>query len=258
MNTRHATILRYFLPVVIGACLFAAAELRAQSESPTASQLSQNIATQLSNGNSQGALVVANTLVKRYPDSPEAAVARKQIVKLQAKVHAARAVAAKKNKAEYTQLLGHMRREEDAVEHDTFFTDRRFPSSGSPNTFVELYIGQKKSGSAWLRTKLQYGGESWIFFTTVKFSVDGTTVSEKDLGFFHVERDNNSSGVREWVDMPVDDTALPIFDALASGKQVIVRFDGKYRKDLVLSANSKAAIRDTLRLYRLMKQGVQS
>jgi hypothetical protein len=58
--------------------------------------------------------------------------------------------------------------------------------------------------------------------------------------------------------MTVEDSALPLFDSLAAGKQVIVRFDGKYRKDLVLTVASKAALRDTLRLYRLMKQGVRS
>lgn len=238
-------------------------------KTPAASELRGNMDKQIAAGNDQGALVVGNTLVTKYPDSPEAKGARIKIQEIQAKQAAQReaatvkdradqASAALKDKADFKRLLGVMSRHEDRVEHDTFYTHRGFSRyEGGHRTYINLYIGQHASGSVWLRSRLEYAGHTWIFFETIKINVDGQTISDKELGFFHVQRDNDSDGVREWVDLSVDDNALPIFDSLAAGKVDIVRFDGKFRYDLEVPADGKSAMRDTLRLYRLMKSGMR-
>lgn len=90
----------------------------------------------------------------------------------------------------------------------------------------------------------------------LKINIDGITLPEQRLGFFHVERDNSAGYVWDWVDLAVPGDAVSIFDAMGKGKTVLVRFEGKYRQDLTLSNSAKESLRDTLDLYRLMKTGM--
>jgi hypothetical protein len=245
----------------------------------SAAQLQANFSAQVTQGNLGGALVVARTLEQRYPQSSEALAVKAQLPAIQARADEqhAQAQAAADQRAHEAQLaadrtarqadahdrdlfktvLAKMSQSHDVVEHDTFFQPRANPPSAGPHTYVTLYVGRADTGSVWLRTRLQYGGRDWIFFQSVKFSIDGQTLPEQKLGTFQVQRDNDSDGVWEWVDLMVPDDGLAMFDAMANGKNVVVRFEGKYRHDLELSRAAQSAIRDTLTLYKLMKSGMQ-
>ncbi|MEO8465822.1 MAG: hypothetical protein ABI640_10825 [Gammaproteobacteria bacterium] len=144
---------------------------------------------------------------------------------------------AEKNNAELKALLTKMTRNRDEVEHTTFF--HALPLSGGPHSYVAIYIGRADSGSVWMRTRLQYGGPDWIFWQKLKFSIDGVTLPEQALSYFQIQRDNDGDGVWEWVDLTTDEATLSLFNSLAAGKKSIVRFKGKYRYALELSAAVK-------------------
>jgi len=232
----------------------------------SAAQLRDNFSRQLHAGHDQAALVVAHTLTQRFPRSPEAQAVSAQLPEIEARVASQKAAAAEaatraaqqariKSVERLKLLLGRMSREYDSVEHTTFIQPRANSLAAGPKTYVTLYVGRADSGDTWLRTRLQYGGERWIFFDRIKVNIDGVTLPEEKLGYFRVERDNQDGYVWEWADLSVPDAAVPVFEAMAAGKSVVVRFEGKYRKDLVLSSAAKQTLRDTLEMYSLMKAG---
>jgi hypothetical protein len=262
---------RSIIVVAILCCLIGgcdSGQSTANAPPVSAAQLRENFSRQVTAGHDEAALVVAHTLTQRYPESAEAKAVSAQLPELQARVASQKAAAqaaaekaARETKAKQSQrfklLLSRMSRQHDDVEHDTFFQSRSAPAGGGPYTYAKLYIGRSDSGQVWLRTRLQYGGDDWIFFERIKFSIDGVTSPEQKLGFFQVKRDNQAGSVWEWVDLQVPDEAVPIFDAMAKGNKVVVRFDGKYRHDLTLSAAAKQSLADMLELYGLMKAGMK-
>ena len=234
----------------------------------SASQLQTNFENAVTRGNDEAAVVIARTLNQRYPSSPEASAVNTKLPQVQARAQVRRdelkAAADKsakevreKSAAQFKTLLTRMARSQDDVEHITWFEPKANRARAGATTYATLYVGLSDAGSVWLRTRMQYGGSDWIFFERLKFSIDGTTLPAKPFGYFNVKRDNSSGDVWEWIDLAVEDDALPLMEKLAEGKTVGIRFEGKYYQDLKLSGAMKQSMRDALDLYQLMKRGLR-
>ena len=118
---------------------------------------------------------------------------------------------------------------------------------------VSVYIS-KISDLMWLRLKMSYTGDDWIFFEKAYLSYDGNT---KGISFDkYKEKDSDNSGgeVWEWIDIAVEDDLLEFLRAMVNGKSVKMRLSGKYSKTRDLSVNEIKAIKDVILAYDVLME----
>ena len=161
---------------------------------------------------------------------------------------------AERNRVEVKQLISAMKKSVDNFNQDTtFFTE---PKVGLMASNVSLIITRSSSGLLTLVAEFQYGGDGWIFWKNAEFNVDGTTISDEAFSNMKVRQDiRDGSFVNETAYKSIDDSQLALFDRLAEGKKVLVRFEGRDRSDFELSQERKENLHRSLRLYRLLKLG---
>lgn len=122
-------------------------------------------------------------------------------------------------------------------------------------TMTSLYIG-KKAGNIWLRLKMSYSGDDWIFFNKAYLFYDGNTKNIIFNEYINKESEVSSygSGVYEWIDVEVDSSLLPFLRKMVNGEVVKMRLTGKYAKTKRLSYDEVKAIKDVLMAYDILKK----
>lgn len=118
---------------------------------------------------------------------------------------------------------------------------------------VSVYIS-KISDLMWLRMKMSYTGDDWIFFENAYLSYDGNTKGISFDKYKEKESDNSGGEVWEWIDIAVEDDLLEFLRAMVNGKSVKMRLSGKYSKTRDLSVNEIKAIKDVLLAYDVLKE----
>ena len=118
---------------------------------------------------------------------------------------------------------------------------------------VSIYIS-KISDLMWLRMKMSYTGDDWIFFENAYLSYDGNTKGISFDKYKEKESDNSGGEVWEWIDIAVEDDLLEFLRAMVNGKSVKMRLSGKYSKTRDLSVNEIKAIKDVLLAYDVLKE----
>ena len=146
--------------------------------------------------------------------------------------------------------LKRLKHEEDQVEGITWYKHPNQPRYTNSRSTVFLYIGRQSEGaSPWLRMKVQYAADDWLFVNRVVAWHDGV----KDVlvsGDF--ERDNNTS-IWEWMDVAPDISQVATVRSLATADKAILRFEGQqYHKDVTLSDADKRAILEVLEAFAVM------
>jgi hypothetical protein len=173
-------------------------------------------------------------LAKVVPDNAEYAARQKEL--------AAKAKAAKQ--AERDRTMAAMRKSHDDVEGITWYHDKSSPGFNNVNALF-LYIGEKR-GDQWLRLRIQYKAEDWLFVERVVIAADDAryTISEGPW-----ERDH-STEIWEWLDYTPSAADLAMLRQVADAKRVVIRYEGKqYRNDWVLPDTHKQAIKRVLAAY---------
>lgn len=151
----------------------------------------------------------------------------------------------KRTKAE--KALKTFRKIEDEFEGNTFYYDKRTPKYTNRN-FIYPYIG-KNGDHYWLRLRLQYASENWLFIKKGTLLIDG----EKYTITGNWEKDHNS-GIWEWLDIEVKANQLRILNKIANSKSTKVRYEGtKYHDDRTITSKEKSIIRKTLEIYDSLK-----
>lgn len=131
------------------------------------------------------------------------------------------------------------------MEGVTWYTSA--PQSVLPVSKVEAYLGEKNDGY-WLRMKLMYEGESWLFVQSFKFLIDGRPLEIPVRGF-KMERDNDRR-VWEWADVAVNNEFYQILKAIANSKSAELRYVGKqYYKDRSIKEGEKKSIAKILKAF---------
>jgi hypothetical protein len=141
----------------------------------------------------------------------------------------------------------------DKVSGVDFYEHPNEPRFLNSRSTVYLYIGQNHgSPRPYLRMKVQYTANTWLFVDSVTAYHDGISEPLVGGGF---ERDNNTS-IWEWVDEAPDGYQVEVLRSLAGAREAILRYEGsQYRKDVTLSSGDKAALRDVLAAYDAMNGG---
>ncbi len=159
-----------------------------------------------------------------------------------------RAALEKESKARNRRLLSKLYKNRDSFEGISWYYDRATYSRYAGNRF-QLYMGLRDSGEKWLRLRLQYYGDDWIFWDTATIKADGVQfVINAD--YFEVERDNSGGAVWEWYDISPGTYELEMISAVVQSKKTVIRFEGDtYRADRVISSAQKQAFRNVLAAY---------
>lgn len=114
-----------------------------------------------------------------------------------------------------------------------------------------MYIG-KKPENVWLRMKMQYHGEDWIFFKKAYLSYDGNTM-EIPFDEYREKDTEVSGGVWEWIDVPVDNNILKFIKNMVNGKTVKWRLQGKYTETKTFTTKEIEGFKEILLAYEVLQ-----
>ena len=99
----------------------------------------------------------------------------------------------------------------DDVSGITWYSNPYFEHYNDSN-HISLYIGVQEGYSPWLRLKMSYYGEDWIFFENAYLFYDGKT---KEIFFneYQDKKTDNYTTCWEWIDVSVDNSTLSFFNS---------------------------------------------
>ena len=146
--------------------------------------------------------------------------------------------------------------ETDPVQGISWYMPKNMPDYIDTRSYIIPYIGVR-GNSVWMCIRYNYTGDSWIFWETLTFVVDG----EKDykyVGYFNTTRDNDSDVWEYWdeclnYNQALDTSELELLASIGNSNETIIRFEGdNYYYDLYVSDRDKQMIRETLALYTAM------
>lgn len=141
----------------------------------------------------------------------------------------------------------------DRVEGITWYEPKTFEKYTDTRCFVLPYIGRKDSGYSWLRLRMNYTGDDWIFWTKITFVVDGEKYY-KSFSYYDIERDNDTE-VWEYADISPTDADIEMLEKIVTSNETIVRFEGdNYRKDITISFADKTSIKQVLEAYDILSE----
>lgn len=183
---------------------------------------------------------VAAELNERYPDSAQAIRAAEIVALVENGI-------AEKEAAEAERIAtatSKMRSDTDEVRDVTFYKDKSTPQYYDVNSF-HLYIG-KKGNNVWLRLRIQYTGDDWLFIEKYTIRADDQRF-DIDADYFDIERDNGFGAVWEWYDGLVDKRMISIIQAIIDSEKTVLRYEGKqYYSDRTITATEKQALQNVL------------
>lgn len=154
------------------------------------------------------------------------------------------------NKERIAQLLLKTKIDKDDMENRYFIE----PVGSILRSEVKLYIGLN-SEKQWLRLKVKYYDDSWLFVKSFKIAADEYRWQSPDFEF---KRDNSSGYVWEWIDISPSTEHIEIIRKLSSAQNSTIRFQGsKYYSDKPLEPDQKSSNLVLLELYQAMIAGRQ-
>lgn len=198
-----------------------------------------------------------NTLLEKHPSTPEASKAKELLPKIEEEIRKqqeekelAEKKALEEEKKRLDQALKNMRKEYDEVREITWYYDKTTPEYANENN-IFLYIGQDKNKNVWLRFKIQYAADNWLFIDKYIFKVDDKTYALTP-SYDDIKRDNNVNGIWEVYDT---DPNLEMIQAIIESEKTILRHqndrDNVY-EDRTISKKEKTALRNVLDAYKAL------
>lgn len=205
-------------------------------------------------------LKLKEEILKYHPESQAA----KEIAEMYSNAKAAydkkiedakkKAIAEKEaEKKKRMQAVNKLKKDFDDVSGTTWYKNPYFTHYNDINS-TSIYIGKNES-TTWLRLKMSYNGDDWIFFENAYLSYDGSTQEVSFNKYDDKKSDNSGGGVWEWIDVSVDQRTLAFLREMVNGKSVKMRLSGKYTKTKSLSAKEINGIKDVLLAYDVLVKG---
>ncbi len=150
--------------------------------------------------------------------------------------------------------LSRLKKSTDEVEGTTWYKPSCYPRYSNSRSFVLPYIGEK-GGSYWLRCKVDYTANDWVFFDRIIINVDGVKRDTITFEYFDVTRDTVVGGkLWEAADFAPTDSQIKLLGDIADSKKTIIRFQGNdYYYDMTVSKDDKQGIKDVLAAYDYVK-----
>ncbi len=135
---------------------------------------------------------------------------------------------------------------EDEFSSTAFYSDNRTPKYTSVD-FIYPYIG-KSGENYFLRMKMQYSADDWLFIENAQFLVDGEVVGSISGSW---ERDNSGGQIWEYLDVLAKQKERALMILIANSEVAKVRYNGRqYHNDRTITAKEKAIMRRTLDVFK--------
>ena len=157
---------------------------------------------------------------------------------------------------ELKNALADLRVKTDSVTNKKWYYARTTTQYVDSNS-LHLYMGQEQGSDPYLRFRIQYAGDDWLFINKFTLNVDGEVfVIEPDYG--DMERDNDSD-VWEWYDINPSDENVSMLKAIMNSKKAVIRCEGdQYYRDRTITATEKKALKAVLTGYNALVQNGKS
>lgn len=183
---------------------------------------------------------IAGLLTDKHPGTQQAARAAEIVTLIEQKIAEKEAA----EKAKLASATSKMRKDVDSVREITFYADKSTTQYNNRNSF-HLYIGQKVA-QVWLRLRIQYTADDWLFIESFAIKADDRTYNVAP-DYFDVERDNGNGAIWEWYDYAVERSDVKMVQAVIASKKTILRYNGQqYYSDREITAAEKQALQNVL------------
>jgi hypothetical protein len=157
---------------------------------------------------------------------------------------------------ELKNALANLRVKTDSVTNKKWYYARTTTQYVDSNS-LHLYMGQEQGSEPYLRFRIQYAGDDWLFINKFTINADGQVfVIEPDYG--DVERDNDTD-VWEWYDISPSDENVTMVKAIMNSKKAVIRCEGdQYYKDRTITSTEKKALKSVLAGFSALVANMES
>jgi hypothetical protein len=217
----------------------------------------------------RGAKNKLEKLIDKHPESPQATEAKDLVLtvnkliaseeRLREKERVERekaekqrmALEEKAEKERLTSLTKSLKTKYDDVKGISWYYDKRTPAYTNYNSF-HLYMGKEKSGRPWLRFRIQYAADDWLFIESYIVKTD-TRSHTIETTYGEVETDHGSSEIWEWYDVPMSNELYYVVVDVIDSKAAKLRCNGRqYYKDRTITASEKQGLQNILDAYQAL------
>ena len=151
-------------------------------------------------------------------------------------------------KEDINYILSRFTQHYDELRSLTFYKDASSVESNNKNTLY-AYIGVADSGKIWLRLKIQYSGEDWIYAERYTINTDTNSyviVPEP----YDMVRHHDATGIWELCDMDVTEAQLEMLYDIMNSNQTVVIYEGKADTvEYKVTAKEKFALQNIILAY---------
>lgn len=148
-----------------------------------------------------------------------------------------------------SQIKRKLRKNVDEMEGNTWYYDKTTTRYNNVNSF-HLYMGTSETSAPWLRFRIQYAGDRWLFIQKYIIKTDNNTYNF--VPSKRVERDNQGGKVWEWFDESVSKKTYLMLVDVANSKSAKLRLSGRqYHKDKIISSKQKQALKNIIEAHEL-------
>lgn len=149
------------------------------------------------------------------------------------------------------QATRNLTKSTDEMREIDWFYDKSTPRTNNTRN-VHAYIG-KKGSNVWLRFKMSYNANDWLFVESVAFKVDGEDFSLNYGLFDDWDRDNSGGGIWEWKDVSMNRRTWDLIRKIADSEKTMMRYNGRqYYADREVSSQEKQALKNIILAYEAM------
>ena len=212
------------------------------------SKLCANIELFLKEKNINKLKEIEDKLSKYHPESAELKKVKQYRAQAEKQIAQEKAAAEKKR----LQAVNKLKKKYDDISGITWYENPYFTHYNNRH-LTSIYIG-KNDSNVWLRLKMSYSGDDWIFFENAYLSYDGNTREINFNKYENKESDNSGGEVWEWIDVSVDSYLHSYLKEMINGKSIKMRLSGKYTRTRNLSVNEIQGIKDVLLAYDVLKE----
>nr|DAF23836.1 MAG TPA: hypothetical protein [Caudoviricetes sp.] len=147
-----------------------------------------------------------------------------------------------------------LKKSTDEVEGITWHEPSCMPTYTNTRCYVLPYIGEQ-SGNYWLRCKVDYAANDWVFFTQIVINIDGVKRDTINFDYGDVTRDTYvGAKLCEVADFAPDNNQIQLLTDIANSQKTIIRFQGSdYYYDFTVPDKDKQGIKDVLAAYEYLK-----
>lgn len=147
-----------------------------------------------------------------------------------------------------------LKKSTDEVEGITWYEPSCMPTYTNTRCYVLPYIGER-NGNYWLRCKVDYAADDWVFFDHIIVNIDGEKRDTISFGYGDVTRDVSfGAKLCEVADFAPTSSQTELLRDISTSQKTIIRFEGDdYHYDMVVSDKDKQGIKEVLDAYEYVK-----